>query len=338
MDLRKTPMELVSLWEQMLPSCYGELSRMANAKKEGVVGWPDFCMLPINAAYTYLANAVDDEMAAPMMASELTACWMWRQNKVMYAFDATLSEMLKAQAEDVQGTEILPSELLMHLPYPIMYIKAPSAFPGLDGFFFWLDYDVNNGNTELRLQWLSDDMQTSVARVLHLLPGENLQACIYDTMKTSAENVGTIPAFPADDMLRAAQPIIGALQFVLYLLSENSDVKENVQVRREAMALKKNKSRVNIKVEKPFVRTYDVGVRIGAEFRKYKRAEADTSQGATGRASSPSPHMRRGHWHHYWTGPLDGDRKLILKWTAPVFVGGAQNGNSDVVVHPVKEK
>jgi hypothetical protein len=37
----------------------------------------------------------------------------------------------------------------------------------------------------------------------------------------------------------------------------------------------------------------------------------------------PRPHPRRGHWHHFWTGPgADiAARKLVLKWVAPTFVG-----------------
>ena len=34
-----------------------------------------------------------------------------------------------------------------------------------------------------------------------------------------------------------------------------------------------------------------------------------------------SPHSRRGHWHHFWTGAKNSDdRKLILKWIAPTFI------------------
>ena len=40
-------------------------------------------------------------------------------------------------------------------------------------------------------------------------------------------------------------------------------------------------------------------------------------------------YMREGkgkHWHHYWTGSRsDNSRKLILKWTAPTFVGSADD-------------
>lgn len=36
--------------------------------------------------------------------------------------------------------------------------------------------------------------------------------------------------------------------------------------------------------------------------------------------STPAPHMRRAHYHHFWAGPLDGERKLICHWVAPTFV------------------
>lgn len=32
------------------------------------------------------------------------------------------------------------------------------------------------------------------------------------------------------------------------------------------------------------------------------------------------PHMRRAHWHHFWTGKKGEERKLILKWIAPSFI------------------
>ena len=42
---------------------------------------------------------------------------------------------------------------------------------------------------------------------------------------------------------------------------------------------------------------------------------------------------RRGHWHHYWVGPRDGDRELILKWVAPMFIN---SGDNIVTIYPVK--
>lgn len=51
-------------------------------------------------------------------------------------------------------------------------------------------------------------------------------------------------------------------------------------------------------------------------------------EGESTRGSAMSPHMRRGHWHHYWTGSrIGGDglpragEKIIRKWIKPVCVG-----------------
>ncbi len=34
------------------------------------------------------------------------------------------------------------------------------------------------------------------------------------------------------------------------------------------------------------------------------------------------PHIRKAHYHHFWTGPKDGPRKLICKWLPPSVVRG----------------
>jgi len=70
---------------------------------------------------------------------------------------------------------------------------------------------------------------------------------------------------------------------------------------------------------------HQVGYRIGAELRAYERAASERRphQGGTVR-----PHMRRAHWHHFWTGPRGGERKLVLKWVPPTMVA-LKNGEID---------
>lgn len=65
----------------------------------------------------------------------------------------------------------------------------------------------------------------------------------------------------------------------------------------------------------------------GCSERVYAPSEAATAAG-----------MRRGHWHHFWTGPMDNaqDRKLVLKWLPPIFVGSSQDGEMPVTLHKVK--
>lgn len=50
-----------------------------------------------------------------------------------------------------------------------------------------------------------------------------------------------------------------------------------------------------------------------------------------GHGSAKSPHSRKGHWHHFWTGKRGTEeRKLILKWVAPMFING---GTDEVSVN-----
>lgn len=72
--------------------------------------------------------------------------------------------------------------------------------------------------------------------------------------------------------------------------------------------------------------TWDVGVRIGAALRRaYQRAETGQAEidPETGRAR-PRAHVRRAHWHGYWTGPRveerAAERRFPLRWMPPIPV------------------
>ena len=120
------------------------------------------------------------------------------------------------------------------------------------------------------------------------------------------------------------------LQLVLYLCAENAElVPEPSATGRESTPALKNV--VTRKDRYSDIRRWDVGVRIGAAIRKYRSdvkiensassIEEVESKERTGHAS-PRPHMRRGHWHHFWTGARkDAERKLVLRWIPPTFIG-----------------
>ena len=73
---------------------------------------------------------------------------------------------------------------------------------------------------------------------------------------------------------------------------------------------------------------------VDAVIRKGYAAEKNRAETA-GSHAPKAPHVRRAHWHHYWTGArVSAERCLVLKWMPPVFVGGA---SADIVtIHPVK--
>lgn len=334
---RETPLKLVRLWSKMAPGIYEALDHLHSLNGQADLHWPDYCVLPIGAAFTCLTkqHGLTDNQAA-QVAAELIACWTWRQNKVIYAFDVDFAATLAAQAEDIADTDQLPTELLYRLPYPCIYIKA-NIFDQFDGFWCWIEHDLNTNRAEFRIQWVDVSMEKSFSVVLHLIPGATLADCVIDTVKESLSHrkLDIRPAtIEMDDNLRqeAIEMILKPMQLVLYLLAERAEVDE-----RPKVVVKKEKNGVRIVQDKAGeIREYDVGIRIGSAIRQYRMASQD-KPAVSGTGSAKRPHSRRGHWHHYWTGPKTGDRKLVLRWTAPTFIH-SELGKSDneIVVFPVK--
>ena len=336
---KDTPLRLVRMWPKMLPDCYDQLDRCRAAKQDGSMMWPDYCLLPINASFTYLVHVggMEDTDAA-MLSAELTACWMWRQNKVIYAYDRDLADILRAQADDMKDSDVLPAELLLHLPHPCIYIKAPGLVDHTDGFWAWVDYDINRNGPELRIQWMLDDMEHTVAQVLHIQSGWTIRDCLEDTARHTAEVLGNDGDNIADVSAKDARVILSAIQILLYLVSEDAEISDTPVPPRVLVPRKPQKTVTMIQDKAGDIDCKDVGIRIGAAIRK-ARVRYEQRREAAGPGGAKRPHARRGHWHHYWTGPLNTpDRKLVLKWTAPTFVHADDFDNENVVSYPVRKE
>lgn len=332
---RDTPLPLVRKWEKMVPGVYAQMDHLHQAKADGEIQWPDYCQLPIEAAFTLLQEQEDLSPAdAAAGAAELTACWIWRRSKIVYSFDPDLARALAEQAEDVEDADVLPCDLLVHLPYPCVYIKAPGLLEGTDGFFAWIEYDLNTKKTELRVQWVLTDMRHSVPQVLHLLPGETIKVCILDTIHTTQENLGEDIKLQDVDV-GAARLVLSAIQLVLYLVSENAEVEQApISIERGHTAGKVTTVRKAQEDKASQVKEMSVGVRVGAALRKAHTTASSGKPASTG--GTKRSHTRRGHWHHYWAGPKQGERTLLLKWTAPTIIHPDAGVGDNVVIYPVK--
>lgn len=79
------------------------------------------------------------------------------------------------------------------------------------------------------------------------------------------------------------------------------------------------------------LKMHDLGIRIGAALRTHRT----TSGNATGTGNPVTPHVRRAHWHRFWTGPRDGERHLVLRWLPPIPVN-LDKGKVISTVRPMK--
>lgn len=228
---KETPLRLVRSLGHDLPGVYEQLSKLQDAWRN----MPDYdpkCALPISAAYTYLVEVHKaTDMDAAQLAAAITACYLWRQTPVVYDFDADLASMLYEQADDMDEEQTLPWEVLLRLPYPCVYIKAPGMKQGVDGFFVWIEKDTNRHVLELRIQILDAGMDKTVPAVIHLLPGATLGECIEDTKKVTRSNFKEyknqmqVPDEVMESVLNdMTQIFMRPLQLTLYLCAANAEI------------------------------------------------------------------------------------------------------------------
>lgn len=338
-----SPLNLVQMWNRMLPGCYDDMDKLYELH-DSENGWPAICDIPISAAMSVIVQKgklpVHD---AGKLAAELTACYSWRKNKIIYAFDKTLADELISQT-DLDEAAQLPIDLILHPPHKCIFIQTDQLEPFV-GFWAWIEWDMNKNIYEFRAQFLLNDYEHTFPGVIDLV-SPTLGECVKATERTSKENYvksgqpyGKIP-----DIMPPLQPYeytLGALQLYLYLCSDKPDIAPNPE-QQKIYRPRSAVSPIRDKVRE--IDTQDVGFRIGAVLRwKPKQAKESDGEQHTdyGERHAVRPHTRRGHWHHYWVGSktTPDKRRLILKWTHPMLVGrlNMDEDNFEGTIYPVRK-
>lgn len=298
--------------------------------------WPEWCALPMTATYIGLVDEYGCErldLTNIYDLAPLTAAWIWQKTKQVFTFDATLYEALTKQPFD--GS--IPREALLHLPVPCVYIDNPFTFQDgdrADGYFAWLEYDSRAKWMELRLLFIQGGEAASF-----LCPVKGtLQESFDELTKSSSARADEAMLPKVQDEVQAKQDVVDifsrTINVLLYLCAEAPDYASKP---RQA---KPKPVQYGFTPERPprKVVVTPVGERIGATIRRNYTESTTARVVPSGRThASPVPHVRRAHWHHFWTGARTSDtRELILRWVPPVFVGGEEVDNR-TTIHRVRE-
>ncbi len=245
----------------------------------------------------------------------------WEKYRQIYSFDPEMISLLPEFSE----SETIPVEILSSLPVPFFFLEPENAFIALSE----AGTDDRCKEWYLTYQRLKKDDTGAIAvcetRVQILSSGMTIGEIVQEK---EGLNSFEFKEFEQHEELKAskAEFLKRILPQLLYLCAQNADLTETtpdlVKEKR-----KKVESTGKTYVPKTPV-TFDVGHVIVRDYNKSKNVvqsgnrPAGSSSGWTQR-----PHVRRGHWHHFWTGKRTDpeSRKLILKWIAPLFV----NANVD---------
>lgn len=245
----------------------------------------------------------------------------WRQTKLIYEFDKTLVEELNAQTDLA-----VASEMLKRLPFECAYIMTPNLFnyndEPVDGFMCLKRHDVLQ---ILFVAWNKKDGTTNEGLLDIHLDAKTLE----ESDKLSQE--ASIRRGLISGHTPSTHTGNGIIQLLLYLCAANADVKE----RRPTTV---NKKTLKAADKRP-VRCWDVGVRVGATIKRNRSYAAQTQHKGNDHKqhARPRPHLRRGHWSHFWTGKRDSaDRERILKWIEPVYINANTPDDLPTTIHKVK--
>lgn len=278
--------------------------------------WPTWCWCPLAGAYAVISRGRDrirpDEAAD---IGTLGAIAAWRATQGIYrVHPSLLAELLETPL-----TGDVPAEILTRLPEWSVYVETPGhALWGapLAGFWGYLEHDVSEGRTELRLVLDFEDVDQLGQVVVHLGASleDGVRAAVVDARIQALRMGRAHLAPPLDGVEVAAQGIAGLVSTLLYLCADDAEIGARAEAPPRVVRAKKRPILPSPKA--PVI--HETGTRIGAALDLARERVAREHGPSTGR--SVSPHVRRAHWHSYLMGPLTAERRRVLRWLSPMLV------------------
>ena len=276
----------------------------------------------------------DDEYEnAVRIANIVSALASWRISKQVYRFNMDLELALYQQAGDDQ----IPVEVLKSLPYPCVYMESPNLQDDqYHGFFVYYDMD-QYGTDVLKFLVLCRNGQEVAVRGFELLEGKTLRECIAEVLRKCYQRESV-----DDEVQEHIELAEKMLQLVLYICSANADI-QPVEPKTSGTLRRFE----DIKDCYREIRKWDVGMRMVSQNRRRTEKHIKKTKQQSGRSNYEpvvhyrlAPHVRRGHWHTYWTGKKDGSakRKLILKWIPFTYVNVGKLEELPTVVNVMKNQ
>lgn len=339
------PLEILKETSIKFPTAWKEMEMLHNGNGVGSIpAWPEWCYCPMAGAMavaskqlgTYARGAYPERLNMVTWAQKIMVLAPWRLSKEVFVLDPEIETLLTEETDDTD----IPSEILLRLPYPAFYVQTNNLTyckNKLHGFFVCLEYDTNDNSAELRLLMVYQNGTTN-SYPIHI--GEK---SVFDAVyKANAEGLSNLPGDTRilKDIINQKNVVQGLatdlkkiLNIVLYLLSQNAEIAPDPE---QETITKRGKT---VKDKYSEIRKWDVGYRIGTSIRMSRVSNVPDSTKEHSEHHSPRPHIRRAHWHHFWTGSKkdESSRKLVLKWLPPMTIAAnKEDDNSPLVIHKVK--
>lgn len=267
---------------------------------------------------------------------------LWAKNKQVFKFD---SDFL-AEIANTSSTA-MSENCWDYLPYDVFYIDfSDNSYIChhllAKGMFVKIEkvctdkISIENSKITSKTAYLvHSTLVSETANSVGVFPFIN------ETIETKVDDI-IIPrtSYANSESKERAESVDNRLYMVLlhqlltYLSSTEPDICEDENTKRTYRKPKPNTAPKNKFSE---IQQWDVGIRFGASFRKWRKAQEaapSNTSNSSGERSKQRPHSRRAHWSHYWYGSGD-NKERRPKWVSSYLVNVDTNNQDVTVIHNV---
>lgn len=285
-------------------------------------GWPDWCLRPAEVYDHVVALMLRDPDATKDRADLARFFHLidnWRQARVIVDFDPELATALwktpLSGAPPAVLYQLLQRGLYLHLPaaatdgtclHGVVGVWCALSYRVQDPrplMVLMLDFGGPKGTFDVYIDLSSDSWDHAHDRLFH--PTD-----MQEGHPPLQEHGGSLSA-------RVEQRKKAVAALLVYLCSTDRDISRPVPV--TVGAPRPGRAARTAQVQQ-------VGVRIGAALRSARQTAAAASPRSPedGTSRRVAPHMRRAHFHTYWTGPRTSEQIPTVRWLPPLPIGAGQ--------------
>lgn len=302
----------------------------------------------LQAKAIFGAGLVDNFQVAVLTASAVRE---WSEYRVVYRVHPALFQEIAHTESDTP----VPCEVLSRLPHPNPFVVFPQPLPTDASPRSQIRIADQPVFTGMLVTGLTEDRSLCsthdpAIRYLNVALAARLryagQESTYEERtlvlpltgdmtaeQMAREMIGTIskhdPYKARSAEARDAQAFRLAINLLLYVGSAEPDL-DTHQVASRRGRKKSSKARRHASAA-----VVDVGFHVGptlweGDSKQYESSESD------GRGGPVRPHIRRGHYHRYWTGPKSGPQRIEIRWLHPMLVRPKERNKDVTTVIPVE--
>ena len=246
--------------------------------------------------------------------------YYWSKSKEIFDFDEDFfEELIKTPIEEI------PIEEIKELPYKTFVCQHGNS------------YILVHKTKDIGRHPITEEvMNAEFIYLYNVRDGKKQIEFLPIPLIEEFKDVQTVMKYYTNEV--GVENALKYINILMYLVSDKGDVAENPK--------QKAITRRTETVKNTFreVRKWDVGYRFGNVFRKQKNQNVNENNKSkvsrigvsAGLGTKKRAHIRRGHWHRFWTGKRDSDeQKQIIRWVSPVAVN-FEDDDSPAVIHKVK--